>query len=275
MPVFSRGTALQAIYEPVEAELSRVRGEIHAMLASSNELVSEVVGYFFSSPGKFLRPALTLLGARFGSPPLEEAVRIAAAVEIFHSATLIHDDIIDGSLLRRNLPAVPIRWGPQVSVLVGDFMQHQALRAVYSLKDDRLISLFIRMASEVCEGELLEVKEQNNFDLGESGYFSIIEKKTAALTGACVEAGAILGGLAAEKCASLKNFGTFFGIAFQILDDCLDFSGTDEAFGKRPGKDAAGGVLTLPLIRLLSLVPPGKKSEVFQVFKSHASHRKM
>jgi len=263
--------SLQSIYEPVADNLSEVQGEIFRLLLTSNDLIAQVVKYFFSSSGKQLRPALCLLGACFGKPNWKEAVKIAASLEIFHSATLIHDDIIDGSILRRNLPTVPIKWGPQVSVLTGDYLHDRAIHAVYSTHRDRLISLFINMASTVCDGEILEVRENNNFDLTEEQYFSIIEKKTATLTAACLEAGGIVGGLSPEQCAALKNYGLSFGIAFQIVDDCLDFAGETKSFGKRPGADAESGVLTLPLIRLLNLVPANKKSEVFGAFKSYGS----
>lgn len=267
--------SLQSIYEPVAEPLAEVQGEIFKFLSSSNELITQVVKYFFSSPGKLLRPALCLLGGHFGRPDWQEAVKIAASFEIFHSATLIHDDIIDGSILRRNLPTVPIKWGPQVSVLVGDYLHDRAIHAVYSTHNDRLISLFISTASTVCDGEILEVKENHNFDLTEEQYFSIIEKKTAALTAACLEAGGILGGLSPEACAALKNYGFYFGTVFQIVDDCLDFAGETKSFGKRPGADAESGVLTLPLIRLLNLVPANKKSEVFGVFKSYGAETRV
>jgi octaprenyl-diphosphate synthase len=158
---------------------------------------------------------------------------------------------------------------------VGDYLHDRAIHAVYSTHNDRLMSLFINMASSVCDGEILEVKENNNFDLTEAQYFSIIEKKTAALTAACVEAGAIAGRLSPEDCAALKNYGLYFGIAFQIVDDCLDFAGETKSFGKQPGVDAESGVLTLPLIRLLNLVPANKKSEVFRAFKSFGTEDRL
>lgn len=267
--------SLEAVYQPVASELSKVECDIYRILSSSNELVGKVVRYFFSSPGKLLRPALCLLGASFGRPDWKEAVKIAAAWEIFHSASLIHDDIIDGSLLRRNAPTVPLKWGPQISVLTGDYMQARATLELYRTKNDQLISLFINAGITVCDGEILEVGENNNFDLTEEEYFAIIEKKTASLLSSCIRSGAILGCLAEEETAALGNFGLHFGIAFQIIDDCLDFAGNGERFGKVLGGDANSGVLTLPLIRLLNLVPSKKKSEVFQIFKSHGAEEKL
>jgi len=264
----STPSTIQSVYGPVEENLSQVQSEIQRLLSTSNDLTNQVSRYFFSNSGKMLRPALCFLGAGFGKPDPKEVLKVAASFEIFHSASLIHDDIIDGSILRRNMPTVPSKWGPQVSVLVGDYFQDRAMHAIYSTHKDRLISLFLNTVTEVCDGEILEIKENNNFDLTEDQYFVIIEKKTASLIAACVEAGGILGKLKAEECAALKNYGLNLGIAFQIVDDCLDFLGEKEEFGKRPGGDAEGGVLTLPLIRLLNLVPANKKSEIFSLFKS-------
>jgi octaprenyl-diphosphate synthase len=268
-------TSLNSIFAAIEEPLSKVQGEIFKNLSTSNELISQVVKYFFSSSGKLLRPALCLLGANFGKPDWKQAVKLAATWEILHSASLIHDDIIDGSILRRNMPTVPMKWGSQISVLVGDYMQSCAIRSVHSTENEKIISLFINTGSIVCDGEIMEVKENNNFDLTEDQYFSIIEKKTAALLAACIKSGAILGKLKPEECASLSNYGLYFGIAFQIIDDCLDFSGDGEKFGKALGADVESGVLTLPLIRLLNLVPSNKKSEVFKAFKAYGAEEKL
>jgi octaprenyl-diphosphate synthase len=268
-------TDLADIYNPVQQHLSQVQGEIFSILTTSNKLIGQIVKYFYSGTGKLLRPSLCLLGASLGKPNWEEAVRIAATWEIFHSASLIHDDIIDGSFLRRNIPTVPVKWGPQASVLVGDYMHNRAIDTVYSTRNDQIISLFINITAAVCDGEIEEVYENNNFDLTEESYFSIIEKKTATLLGASIKSGAILGKLSAEETSALYNYGLYFGIAFQIVDDCLDFEGNENDLGKIPGGDAESGVLTLPLIRLLNLVPATKKSEVFQSFKSVSSGEKL
>jgi len=271
----TKDITLNTVYEPISDRLGDVPGEIFKILSTPNELISQVVKYFYSGAGKFLRPALCLFGASFGAPKWEETLKMAAAWEIFHSASLIHDDIIDGSILRRNLPTVPMKFGPQTSVLVADYMQNRAFDAVYSTHNDQLISLFINMTSTVCDGEIREVQENNNFDLTEEQYFVIIEKKTASLLSACARSGAIMGKSSPEETAALGNYGLHFGVAFQIVDDCLDFAGESEEFGKVPGGDVESGVLTLPLIRLLNLVPQNKKSEVFQAFKSVGAEDKM
>ncbi len=268
---------LEDIYAPIERPLKAVPNVILTILSTPNELLDEVVRYFFSAQGKLLRPALALLGAGLkGVRPEEEdrIVRVAASLEIFHAATLIHDDIIDSAYLRRNIPTLNVKWGPEIAVLAGDYMHDRAAEAVFQNANDRVISLFLQTAALVCDGEMHELKEKNNFNLSEDEYLQIIEKKTAALLACAVEAGAILTGATPEEAEALKRFGRFFGLAFQIVDDCLDFTGEEQEFGKTLGADCAAGVLTLPLIRLTQLVDERKKSEIFKIFKSERGTHK-
>lgn len=271
-PVLS---SLDDIYAPIQPYLSQVEEKILEILATPNELASDIIRYFFKSKGKFLRPALTLFGASFGSRVSDSTVQAAAALEIFHSATLIHDDIIDSAYLRRNFPTVHAKWNSQIAVLVGDYLHDKAIGAIFDTKSDRLISAFLNTAGTVCDGEILEWKEKNNFNLKEETYLTIIERKTAALLATCLEAGAILAGLSVEEGLALKRYGTFFGIAFQIMDDCLDFMGEENEFGKTLGSDLAAGVLTLPLIRLVALLDENKKAEIFSKVKSGLAQQEL
>lgn len=269
--------ALEDIYAPVARHLKNVPNAILSILATPNELLEEVIRYFFSAHGKLLRPALALFGAELKAigPEMESRIiRVAAALEIFHAATLIHDDIIDSAYLRRNIPTLNVKWGPEIAVLAGDYMHDRAAEAVFQNANDRIISLFLQTAGVVCDGEMHELKEKNNFNLSEDEYLQIIEKKTAALLACAVESGAILAGATPEEAEALKRFGRYFGLAFQIVDDCLDFTGEEQEFGKTLGADCAAGVLTLPLIRLTQLVDERKKSEIFKIFKSEMGTHK-
>ena len=265
---------LEEIYTPIESRLTQIPEAILDILSTPNELASEVIRYFFSRQGKYLRPALTFLGASvengasLSSLQEEKLIRLAAAFEVFHSATLIHDDIIDSAYLRRNIPTINVKWNAQVAVLVGDYLHDKAIAAIFSVENPRVVSLFLQTAGLVCDGEIHELREKNNFNLKEAEYFEIIRKKTAVLIACCVEAGGLLAGLAPEKTEALKRFGEAFGTAFQIVDDCLDFAGEEHEFGKTLGADCEAGVLTLPLIRLIELVNEPMKSEVFKMFKS-------
>ena len=266
---------LEEIYQPIRTLLPKVEDKILEILATPNDLSSEVIRYFFRSKGKFLRPALTLLAASFGNENPEVAVPVAAALEIFHSATLIHDDIIDSSYLRRNVPTVNAKWNPQVAVLVGDYLHDKAINAIFSTKNDRIIAAFLNTAAVVCDGEILELKEKNNFNLKEETYCTIIERKTAALLSTCLESGSILVGLPIERICALQRFGIYFGMAFQIMDDCLDFKGKENEFGKTLGSDLQAGVLTLPLIRLISLLDDEQKAQVFSKVKSGLGNKEL
>lgn len=263
-----QASVLDEIYAPVQEYLPEVETVILTTVATSNELARQAVQHFFSSRGKLLRPALCLLAARFGAHISERAIRIAAALEIFHSATLIHDDIIDAAYLRHGLPTLNIKWGPQTAVLVGDFLYERALRTIFNVGISKVTLLMYDTAEQVCDGEILEAKERFNFNLTEDEYFTIVEKKTASLLSMCLEAGAMASELSLDETLALKRFGLYFGLAFQVVDDCLDFTGEENEFGKTLGSDCDAGVLTLPLIRLVSLVDERKKAEVFQIFKS-------
>ena len=260
--------ALEDIYRPVQDFLPAVEERILEILATPNELSSEVVRYFFKSKGKFLRPALVLFGASFGSRASKSVISAAAALEIFHSATLIHDDIIDSAYLRRNLPTVNAKWNSQVAVLVGDYLHDKAIEAIFETKNDQVIAAFLKTAGVVCDGEIFELKEKNNFNLKEETYFTIIERKTAALLATCLETGALLSELPMDQMLALKRFGIYFGMAFQIMDDCLDFMGKENEFGKTLGADLQAGVLTLPLIRLIALLDETGKADIFSKVKS-------
>ena len=268
--------SLKTIYKPIETYLTQIESTILTLLSTNNPFSKEIIHYFFSGRGKFLRPALCLLAARFSPDDqvVQSTLPLAASLEVLHAASLIHDDVVDSAYLRRSLATVNAKWGNKVSVLIGDYLYARALQAVFRLKNPRVYALFLETSIALCEGEILEIREQNNFDLSEAIYLEIIEKKTASLLSACVESGAMMAGLEAEQVSVLKQFGVCFGMAFQIIDDCLDFEGDKQELGKDAGADLNAGVLTLPLIRLISLVSEKQKSEVFKMFKSSPSLEK-
>ncbi|MBN1687986.1 MAG: polyprenyl synthetase family protein [Candidatus Omnitrophica bacterium] len=282
MGTLRQKTSLEDIYAPVQEKLKKVPDTVLAILTSPNDLAGEVIRYFFSRQGKLLRPALTLLGAEMfnrgpsgsGGDPERRLLHLASAFEVFHSATLIHDDIIDSAYIRRHIPTINVKWGPEVAVLVGDYMHDRANRTIFYHGDEKIMALFLQTAGTVCDGEIHEIKEKDNFNLTEEEYIEIITKKTAELLACTVEAGGLFAGATPEQAAALKRFGRNFGIAFQITDDCLDFTGQEQEFGKTLGKDCAVGVLTLPLIRLIHLVDENKKGQVFKIFKSEMGTRK-
>lgn len=261
--------SLEDIYHPIDAPLKKIPQGILDILSGPNELAGDVIRYFFSAQGKLLRPALTLLGFKMaqGSSDLQNrAVYLASAFEVFHSATLIHDDIIDSAYLRRNLPTVHIKWNPQIAVLVGDYLHDRAIEAILTHGNSAILEKFLRTAGKVCDGEIHELKEKGNFKLSEDEYVDIVDKKTAVLLACALQAGAVLAGASEAQAEALWNYGRYFGIAFQIIDDCLDFTGQEQEFGKTLGTDCLAGVLTLPLIQLLKVAGDKDRAEFLEVF---------
>jgi len=270
----SQTAALEEIYGPVDQHLTLVGDTILEVLATRNALTESVVKYFFSAKGKLLRPALTFMGAQLKAPSSADnkpLLRLGAAFEIFHSATLIHDDIIDEAHLRRNLETVHLKWSPQVAVLVGDYLHDTAIKAVFETDNKAIIGLFLKTAGEVCDGEIQELRERHNFKLSEEEYLDIIDRKTASLLACSLASGGLLAGATEREAEALKRFGKYFGMAFQIVDDCLDLTGNEFEFGKTLGADFAAGVLTLPLIYLLTVSDAVRRAEIEKVFGQETS----
>ncbi len=268
-------SVLDEIYAPVTGSLKNVPGQILKILESSNPLIHEIVAHFFQAQGKMLRPAMTFLGAAVARPSFavlqnEKLLNLAAAFEIFHAATLIHDDIIDRAELRRGLVSVNAQWGSPVAVLAGDFFHDRALVTIFENGSSDVMRLFLKTAGIVCDGEIHELRRVRFYDLTEAEYFEIIYKKTASLLACVLEAGARTAGATESEAKALAEFGRHFGSAFQMIDDCLDFTANQAEFGKTLGTDLAAGVLTLPLIRLLE-TRPDLKPEILSLIEQSAS----
>lgn len=251
-------SVLDELYAPILAPLKNVPGQISKILESSNTLMHEIAAHFFQVHGKMLRPAMTFLGASVARPEMlaansEKLLNLAASFEIFHAATLIHDDIIDKADVRRGLTAVNAKWGSSIAVLAGDYFHDRALVTIFENGNSDVMRLFLKTAGIVCDGEIHELRRVRFYDLTEAEYFEIIYKKTASLLACVLEAGARTAGATEDEARALAEFGKHFGNAFQIIDDCLDFTANQEEFGKTLGTDLAAGVLTLPLIRLFSV----------------------
>ena len=272
----SETITLEEIYAPIEGSIEKVPQTILDILSTSNEFATDVIAYFFSGKGKLLRPALTLLGGAVKGADVTSAIspsliKLSASHEIFHGATLIHDDIIDSAYLRRNLPTINIKWGPQTAVLVGDFLHDKALGVIHEEGSREVFSLFLKTAGEVCDGEIHELGKHGEYTLAEAEYFEIIRKKTAVLLACCLEVGARHSGASDEEARALYRFGIAFGMAFQIIDDCLDYTGNEYEFGKTLGADLQEGVITLPLIHLLAQAEESEREEIITILGSESS----
>lgn len=226
------------------AEVNRV---ITERMQSRVALIPALADHLVSAGGKRLRPLLTVATARLCGVGNDHHVKLAAAVEFIHTATLLHDDVVDGSERRRGKVAANLIWGAQPSVLVGDFLFARAFGLMVETGSLRALGVLARAASVIAEGEVLQLTRVNDLSLDQQTYLDIITAKTAELFAAASEGGGIAAGASEEDTAALRRFGLNFGLAFQVMDDVLDYGGSSEALGKNVGDDFREGKVTLPL----------------------------
>ena len=253
--------ALDHVLGPLKEELEAVTGRITLAL---DHPIAHTVLYLIAAGGKRLRPALVLLAGGSDRTSARTAlVEAAAAVELIHTATLIHDDIIDQSPLRRSQPTFHQRWGTERAVLMGDYLYATAFAMLARLNVPAVTQTMADVCQQLCRGELREVEARYRLDLREEEYLDIIRDKTASLIGGCCHIGAHLGGGSPETVARLTEFGVNFGLAFQIIDDCLDLTGDQQQMGKSVLSDLDKGALSLPIIYLAQMLDEPERAALF------------
>jgi octaprenyl-diphosphate synthase len=243
--------ALSQIFEPIRADLERVDREFGRHVESQVELIPTIGKYIQTSGGKRIRPALLLMSSRVSGYEGDRAVLYAAVVEFIHTATLVHDDIIDDSELRRGRLAVHSRWGNDITVLLGDYLYIKSMAMALTHDTLDLVRVLCDVTLRMIEGELYQLTKNGDADITEEEHFDIIRRKTAYLFGGCGQIGGMLGKVSKEREEALREYGFDLGIAFQIVDDLLDFTGDAAALGKPIAADLREGKMTLPLIHLL------------------------
>ncbi len=247
------------LYTPIQAELLDVEQRLESVWkrGSSNgpELLNGILGHVLETPGKRTRPAITILASRFHPHDHELPQIMATAVELLHIATLVHDDTVDNSPVRRGKATVSSRWGKNVAVLVGDYVFATSATFVCDTKNVRVIRRFSETIMELSKGELTEIFAAFDPSFSREQYWERIYEKTASLFSTAAESGAVLSGAPEELVQCLKAYGHNLGMAFQIVDDVLDFEGTQEEFGKPVGNDLLQGTLTLPTLLLMERYP--------------------
>jgi len=243
---------MNKVFELMQEDLKRVELQFEENLRSEVPLIPTVGQYVLAGGGKRIRPLLLLLCARLCGCRSERAIPLASIVEFIHTATLLHDDVIDGANLRRGRTSANIVWGNEASVLVGDFLFSKSFSLMVSDGDVRVLKAMSDATTAMAEGEVLELVLARDLSTSEESCLQVVEKKTAVLIAAACEIGALLGERSEAEVAALRAFGMDVGVAFQLLDDCLDYLGTKEEFGKKVGADLGEGKITLPLIHALS-----------------------
>jgi octaprenyl-diphosphate synthase len=281
--------ALSQIFEPIRADLDKVDEEFARHVQSKVQLIPQIGQYIRTSGGKRIRPAVLLMAARLGGYSGDRSILYASVVEFIHTATLVHDDIIDDSDLRRGRLAVHSRWGNDITVLLGDYLYIKSMALALTHDELEIIRLLCDVTLRMIEGELYQLTKNGDADITEEEHFDIMRRKTAYLFGGCAQIGGMLGRVSGEGEQALREYGFNLGMAFQLVDDLLDFTGDAEAVGKPIGSDLREGKVTLPLIHLQQhanggpgrqiirdiissrSVEPGQWHELLRTLKEHAS----
>ncbi|MFQ5897626.1 MAG: polyprenyl synthetase family protein [Candidatus Methylomirabilia bacterium] len=251
----------------VGTELAAVEAEIARQLDSPVPLVQEMGGYIAGAGGKRLRPILLLLAARLAGYRGPRSVTLGCVVELLHTATLIHDDVVDQAPLRRGRPSANAQWGDDASILVGDHLYSKSFAMLVHDNDRRIMETLAWATVSMTEAEVFQLEKKRGGQAAEADYLRIITKKTASFMSACCRIGGVLGGLDAERLEALARYGLHLGVAFQISDDSLDFVADQDRFGKAIGADLREGKRTLPLIATLERADPFERAEILSLLR--------
>jgi len=261
-------TAMNIITDLVGNELAQVEDEFKKNLKSDVPLISKIGEYLLLSGGKRFRPTILLLSARLCGYKGKRQIQVASVIEFIHTATLLHDDVVDEAELRRGNASANSIWGSEVSVLVGDFLLSKSFFLMVDDGDLKILNTISKATTRMAEGEIQELTRTSDLSLTEEEYLSIVTSKTASLISATCQIGAILAGVDGKKEQALADFGMNLGIAFQFMDDSLDYTSTEKTFGKEIGIDLQGGKITLPLIHTLRSCSPREREDLVDIILS-------
>lgn len=261
---------IKEIHNYLSDDISAMNHIIANSLSADEDLIKLVSNHLSSSGGKRMRPILTLLAAKMYGYSGDNAIRLAASVEFIHMATLLHDDVVDGSKMRRFLPTANVLWGSKASILVGDFLFSQSFKLIVSTKSLKAMEVLSNASAIIAEGEVSQLAQLENQDhVSEEAYLKVINAKTAELFGAACSVGAIIAGKMFDV-DSIKEFGLRLGNIFQIADDTLDYFSAVDKVGKNIGDDFYEGKITLPLIFLLNKLDSEDKQKLEEILKAES-----
>jgi len=251
----------------LKEEINKIETALKREKLSTHPFINQVSEYLLFAGGKRVRPLLMILSAKLFSPDAfdEGLYRTSLLFEYLHTATLLHDDVVDGAEFRRGRKAARNLWGNQATILVGDYLYAKALKIASELKDPEVMEVITETTLLMSEGEVIQLLNLDNQELTEKDYEEVIYRKTAVLISAACEVGAIIGGASNKQRECLKNYGLYLGMAFQVVDDLLDYLSTET--GKDLGKDFAEGKITLPVIYAFETAPSEEKEELKELLK--------
>lgn len=253
---------MEAITKPITDDLTKLESTIQQLITTKIGFIKEIVNHIIRSGGKRVRPVLTILTARLCGYEGDDHIPYAAIVEFIHTATLLHDDVVDNAPTRRGSSTANTLWGNEPSVLVGDFLFSKSFELMTHNGNPEILKVMSEATTALAEGEILELLKTCDAETEEGEYFEIIGNKTASLFSAACETGAILGKVRQAKRTALRNFGYSLGMAFQLTDDVLDYVSYDAVLGKRVGTDLKEGKVTLPLIHTLKSATERERSYI-------------
>ncbi len=249
-------------------DLQQVERVMRDGMGSVAPLVPQIGDYTFDSGGKRIRPVMVLLAARLCGYRGPRAIQIAAAAEYLHSASLLHDDVVDGAETRRGRPSVNVQFGARYAILVGDFMYARTCQTLVEDGDPDILAIYAESIRTMSEGEVLQLTQSFDPEIAESTYLDIIGRKTSSLLASAAESGAILGGVTRAERRSVREYGHQVGLAFQLVDDALDYAGEHQELGKAPLTDLAEGKVTLPLLTTLKRCSVAERDSIISALKS-------
>jgi octaprenyl-diphosphate synthase len=261
---------ISEVFHAYADEMRQIEGHLDRYITSEVKLIPEIAHHLIDSGGKRFRPLLHLICSRMCAYGGEHRFPLAASIEFIHTASLLHDDVIDEAVIRRGKTSANNIWGNSASVLVGDFLYSKAFKLLSEIGDIRIVQIMSKMTNIMSEGEVFQLMKCGDTSLTEAEYLSIVEKKTAVLISAACESGAVLGGASEPQTRALGQFGYKIGMAFQITDDTLDYMAREEDFGKAIGKDLEEGKMTLPLIYTLAASTQSRRHEIQGIIEKKA-----
>ena len=261
---------LSRLFATIEPDLEIVDREFQRRASSGLDIMNAAAAHATSSPGKRLRTALTLFSGKLFNYNFDKLLPLSVAFEMTHLATLVHDDIIDRADTRRNIPTVNSVYGDQVAILLGDYLFAKTAGLIADVEDFRIDHLFSDTVATVCEGTIIELLTARRMDVSVEHYLERVNRKTACLIGACCKGGATVGGATDAQITLMHDYGLNLGIAFQIIDDVLDYTGSTESIGKPAGNDVRQGLVTLPLIYALRNEHNGRIEQVHHLLQEES-----
>ncbi|MCP2036361.1 heptaprenyl diphosphate synthase [Planomicrobium sp. HSC-17F08] len=239
---------LKLLYSDLKPELDMIEKELEQAVDSESLLLNDASLHLLQAGGKRIRPVFVLLAGKFGNYNIDVMKQVAVPLELIHMASLVHDDVIDDSETRRGKPTVKAEWNNSVAMYTGDFILARALEYISEIDSPKLHHILSKTMIEVCRGEIIQIEDKYKLDQNLRDYLRRIKRKTALLISSSCELGALVSGTDEKTAAHLRRFGYFIGMSFQIIDDILDFTSTDEELGKPAGSDFIQGNITLPIL---------------------------